>query len=102
MQTLGWGFPAQRFAWSAVELLGDVFEVGRLVHREVGALGEVLTQQSVGVLVAAALPGAGRVAEVDRDVGGHAERAVGGHLRPLVPGQRAPQVRAGWSWWPRA
>lgn len=23
MQALGWGFPAERFAWAAVELVGD-------------------------------------------------------------------------------
>ena len=33
---------------------------------EVGALGEVLGQQAIGVLVGAALPGAVRVTEVDR------------------------------------
>jgi hypothetical protein len=26
-QTLGWSLPAERFAWSPVEFLGDVFEV---------------------------------------------------------------------------
>src|SRR3954465_858931 len=89
MQALGWGFPAQRFAWSTVELLGDVLEVGGTVHREVAAFGEVLAEQPVGVLVAAALPGAGRVAEVDRHVGGHAEGPVGGPPRPPAPRQGA-------------
>ena len=40
-----------------------------LQRDEVGALGEVLAQQPVGVLVRAALPGAVRVGEVDRDAG---------------------------------
>ena len=43
------------------------------VHGQVGALGEVLAQQPVGVLVAAALPGRVRVAEVDLQVRGHGE-----------------------------
>jgi hypothetical protein len=38
---LGWGAPTRRFTWSAVELLGHVFEVGRLLQREVGAVGQV-------------------------------------------------------------
>jgi hypothetical protein len=39
---LGWGIPVERFAWAAVELLGDVFEVFESVQAEVGAFGEVL------------------------------------------------------------
>ena len=35
------------------------------VPGEVGALGEILAEQSVGVLVGSALPGAVRVAEED-------------------------------------
>ena len=27
MQTLGWGFPAERFAWATVEFGGDGVEV---------------------------------------------------------------------------
>ena len=37
---------------------------------QVGALGKVLAEQSVGVLVRAALPWRVGVAEVDRDSGG--------------------------------
>lgn len=80
-------------ARSLVELPFDAGEVSRAVHRQVGRLREVLTQQAVGVLVAAALPRARGVAEVDlrscvgRDV------EVLGHLSALVPGQRAPQRR---------
>ena len=57
-----------------------------------GAFGEVLTQQAVGVLVAATLPGAVRVAEVDRQAGVDAQLRVLGHLRSLVPGKRAAQL----------
>lgn len=65
------------------------------VDGKVGALGEVLPQQAVGVFVGAALPGAGGVAEVDRDVGGDGEGLVGGHFGALVPGQGPLQVRWG-------
>jgi hypothetical protein len=50
-----------------------------------------LAQESVGVLVAAALPGAARVAEEHRDTSGDHEARVGGHLFALVPGQRASE-----------
>jgi hypothetical protein len=40
-----------------VELVGDVVQVAGAVGGQVAALGEVLAQQAVGVLVAAALPG---------------------------------------------
>jgi hypothetical protein len=69
MQTLGWGFPAERLAWAAVEFGCDGVQVLAVAHRKVGALREVLPQQSVGVLVRAALPGTGRVVEVDRSLG---------------------------------
>ena len=65
---LGWSYPVERFAWSAVESLGDVLEVDGGVDGQVGALGEVLAQQPVGVLVDPALPGGVRIAEEDLDL----------------------------------
>ena len=46
------------------------------MRRQVCALGEVLSQQTVGVLVGAALPRALRIAEVHGDVGRHGEALV--------------------------
>src|SRR5215472_2372379 len=66
IQRLRGGFPAQGLAGPGVELGGDGVQVLAAVHRQVRALGEVLAQQPVGVLVAAALPGRVGVAEVDR------------------------------------
>ena len=43
-QTLGWCSPVERFAWSAVESVGDEFEVLGAVYRQVGSLREVLAQ----------------------------------------------------------
>ena len=40
--------------------VGDVFEVCRSEHAQVGAFGEVLTQQTIGVFVAAEISGDGR------------------------------------------
>src|SRR3954451_280316 len=64
VEDLSGGAPSERLARAAVERVGDGGQVARLVAREVGALGEVLAQQSVGVLVSGALPGALRPTEV--------------------------------------
>ncbi len=39
------------------------------MHRQVGALRKVLSQQAIGVLVRSALPRALRVAEINVDIG---------------------------------
>src|SRR5665647_3581230 len=57
LEGFGWFLPAESFAGPGVQFLGDVLEVVRCEDRQVAALGEVLAQQAVGVLVAAALPG---------------------------------------------
>ena len=59
---------------------------------EIRALGEVLAKQTVCVLVAAPLPGALRIADVDIETGIEPKLRVLGHLGSLILGQRAPQV----------
>ena len=57
MESFGWGVPVEGFSGACVEFFGDQ---GELVWRELSkvfAFGEVLTQEAVGVLVRAALPG---------------------------------------------
>src|ERR1043166_4865841 len=61
------------------------------VAAEVLSFWKVLAKKSMGVLVGAPLPGAGRVAEVDLDTGCELELKVVAHLEALVPGQRLPQ-----------
>jgi hypothetical protein len=61
---LSWGLVHQGFSGSLVELPGDGAELGLAEGREIDAVGQVLAQQAVGVLVGAALPGALGVAEV--------------------------------------
>ena len=56
-QSIGWGFEAQGLSRALIEPQGDRVEVGLGEAREIGSSGEVLSQQAVGVLVAAALPG---------------------------------------------
>ena len=57
VEPLGWSLPVEGFAGSEVELVGDEVDVFAGVDGQVGAFGEVLAEQPVGVLVAAALPG---------------------------------------------
>ncbi len=57
--------PVEGFAGSVVDLVGDAGELVESDGTEVGAFGEVVTQQPVGVLFAAALPRGVGVAEVD-------------------------------------
>ena len=59
---------------------------------EVGAVGEVLAEEAVGVLVGAALPGTLGVAEVDVEINLCAELGVLCHFGALVPGQRLSEL----------
>ena len=59
---------------------------------EVGAFGEILTEETVGVVVGAALPWTLGVAEVDVEVGVCAELSVLGHFGSLVPGLGAAEL----------
>src|SRR5580698_2044023 len=57
IEFFAWGVVAEAFSGAVVEFVFDGLELGGGVLAEVGALGEVLAEQAVGVLVAAALPG---------------------------------------------
>src|SRR6266516_4422353 len=92
VEGLCWGSPAEGLAGSAVEGRSDGGEVAGGVLAQVSAFGEVLPQQVVGVLVGAALLGAVRVAEVDRQPGVDPQLRVLGHLGALVPGQGTAQL----------
>src|SRR4051794_36667507 len=92
VESLGRCSPAQGLSRPAVEGDRHGCKVLGAVHAEVGALREVLAQQPVGVLVRAALPGAVRVAEVDRHASLDPELGVLGHFRSLIPGQRSSQL----------
>ena len=60
--------------------------------RDLFRAGEMLSQQTVGVLVAAALPRAVWIAEIDPHVGSDGETLVVGHLLAAIPGQGAAQL----------
>ena len=92
IESLGRCLPAEGLSGPVVEGGSDCVEVVLVVAGQVGALGEVLAQQAVGVLVGAALPGAVWIAEVDRHAGTDKLLRVLGHFGSLVPGQRLAQL----------
>ena len=59
---------------------------------KIGALGQELAQQSVGVLVRPALPRALWIAEIDPQPGCDLQPGVLGQLGALVPGQRSAEM----------
>ena len=77
VEGFGGGLPAENLSRSAVEGGGDRLDLGCGPSGEVGAFGEVLAQQPVGVLVGAALPRALGVGEEDGYVGLGGELGVG-------------------------
>src|SRR3954453_17635551 len=89
---LGRCSPPERLTRPAVQRRGHGGKSFRPVHAQVSALGEVLPQKPVGVLVRPTLPGAVRVAEVDLQASVDPELGVLGHFRSLIPGQRSSQL----------
>ena len=66
IQCLTWCLPFQGSSGPLVELGGDMVEITLRNQPEVRSAGVILAQQSIGVLIAAALPGGMRVAEISR------------------------------------
>src|SRR5207245_3088516 len=81
VEGFGGGAPAEGLTWPGVERERDGGELVRAVAGGVGAAGEVLAQQPVGVFVCAALPGALGGAEGDLEAGLAPRVGVLGHLR---------------------
>src|ERR1035437_6001434 len=69
VESLCWGFKLQGLTGPFVELTRYFIQIGLRVHRQVGSLRKVLSQQTIGVLVGTALPRTLRIAEVNVDVG---------------------------------
>src|ERR1700681_590864 len=88
-QSIGRGFEAQGLSRALIEPQRNCVEVGLGEAREIGSSREVLSQQAVGVLVAAALPWTARITKINLHVGGNREALVARHLLALVPCQGA-------------
>src|SRR5882757_9530023 len=93
VESLCWGFKLQGLTWSFVELTSHFVQIGLRVHRQVGALWKVLSQQAVGVLVRSALPRALRIAKIDVDVGRQRKATMIRKFLSSVPGQGFIQLR---------
>jgi hypothetical protein len=87
------GVEGVRGARSVGQAVGYGVEFGLGVCRQIGALGQVLPQQSVGVLAGSTLPRAMGVAEVDLRARAGREFAVASHLLALVVGQAVAHRR---------
>ena len=87
VEGFGWCAPAEDLAWPRVDGGCDGIDVFAGPSGEVGALGEVLAQQSVGVLVHAALPGAVGIREEHVKARVDLQLGVLGEFLAAVPGQ---------------
>ena len=81
---LGWGAEAEGLARAAVKQVGHLAHLLRIEVREALGFAEVLANESVGVLVEAALPGMVRAGELDVGAEGGAELAMAGELLAVV------------------
>ena len=80
------GTKAQHLPWPVVESVPNLLYVG-LGHRfEVGALGEVLTDQAIGILIESSLPGMIGVGEIDLRLQRLSDVLMSGKLLAVVGG----------------
>ena len=84
---------SEGLAGPCIERVSNNCEYVRTVCAQIGSFREVLSKQSISVLVRSALPRAVRFAEVDGKAGCDPQIRMPGHLCSLVPGQRAAKLR---------
>jgi hypothetical protein len=75
-----------------VDLIGNCIKLLLAEDRQVCAFEQVLTNQGSGVLVAASLPWAVRIAEVHGHTGVGCQLFVQRHFFPLIVGERLAHV----------
>src|SRR6266576_852305 len=92
VKSLCWGFKLQGLTWSFIELTSHFVQIGLRVHRQVGALRKVLSQQAIGVLVRPALPRALRIAKIYVDFGCQRKATMIREFLSPVPGQGLIQL----------
>ena len=76
----------ETFPWACVQAMGDDVQLALGITRQVCALGQVLAQEAMGVLVGAAWPGAGRIGTEDLDREPLGQALLFGHLFPPIIG----------------
>ena len=77
----------QCFSWALVEFSCNFTQLRLQDFREVRSLWKVLSEQTVGIFIRAAFPGAFRVTKVDIYIGCDGELFVVRHFDTPVPGQ---------------
>src|ERR1700682_3480181 len=92
VKSLCWGFKLQGLTWSFVELTSHFVQISLRVHRQVGALWKVLSQQAIGVLVRPALPRALRIAKIDVDFARQRKATMIRKFLSPAPGQGLIQL----------
>src|SRR6476620_5272198 len=92
VKSLRRGLKLQGLTWSFVELTSHFVQMGLRMHRQVGALRKVLSQQAIGVLVRPALPRALRIATIDVDFGRQRKATMIRQFLSPVPGQGLVQL----------
>jgi len=90
----------ETFPRARVQAMRDGVQLALRIARQVRALGQVLAQQAIRILVGAALPGAVRIGKEDLDREPLGQLLVLGHLFPSIVRQGFPQqgAQAGVFW----
>jgi hypothetical protein len=83
----------QTFSWARVEAVRDRVQLVLRVARQIGALGQVLAQQTLRVFVGATLPRAIQSRKEDPDREPLGQALMFGHLFPSIVGQGLLQHR---------
>jgi len=81
----------ETFPRACIQAMRDDVQLTLRVPRQVRALGQVLAQQAIRILVGAALPGAVRIGKEDLDRKPLGQLLVLGHLFPSIVRQGFPQ-----------
>ena len=89
-EQLGRALETERLAWPGVQFPGNGIQLFLGVATQVAALGKVLPQQAVGVLVDASRPGTVRIGEVARHPRGFSQPLMRRHFPALIVRQRQP------------
>src|SRR6267142_1619705 len=92
VKSLCWRFKLQGLTWSFVELTSHFVQISLRVHRQVGALWKVLSQQAIGVLVRPALPRALRITKIYVDFGRQRKATMICKFLSSIPGQGLIQL----------
>ena len=81
----------EALSWARIQAMRDGIQLALRVARQIRALGQVLAQQTIGILIGAALPGTVRIGKKDLDREPLGQPLVLGHFFAPIIGQRLPQ-----------